>query len=185
MFRWMRDFCLRVSVEFAPLSEEIVDIGTRYAVRRRRPLESADHMLGDGGRPNNVINSVRLNASKAWCSFSVPPEIAELARIQLRITHRRVDRLVAEIVLQAPCVMPGLSERKATRMAQHMRMHREPEPCRHAGAPNQFRHAIARERRAALGDRGKPASRCTRRRARSSSPRIGCVAGLPCLTRRT
>ena len=34
------------------------------------------------------------------------------------------------------------------------------------------------------GDRGS-CSRCRRRSARSSSPTIGCVAGVPCLTRRT
>ena len=48
--------------------------------------------------------------------------------------------------------------------------------------------ASRRERRGALGDKDErrlSCSRCSRRNALSSSPQIGCVLGVPFLTRRT
>ena len=51
--------------------------------------------------------------------------------------------------------MPGLGQRKAARMAQHMRMDAEAEPSRHAGAGNQLVDAVAGEGFAALGDKDR------------------------------
>ena len=100
----------------------------------------------------------------------------------------RMDVLVPELGLQGACVMALVRRREAAGVAEPVRMYLERQPCGSTGAHDRASEPGSRERRAALrganGDRGS-FSRCRRRSARSSSPMIGCVAGVPSLTRRT
>ncbi len=84
--------------------------------------------------------------------------------------------------------MPVIGELKPASMPEHMRMGFEakrPLPARStilakpAGLNGAPRSDVNTK-----GDLGS-CSRCSRRRARSSSPRIGCVLGVPCFTLRT
>jgi hypothetical protein len=79
--------------------------------------------------------------------------------------------------------MAGVGERIATGMPQHMGMDLEFEPGLASGPLNQLGKARGAEWRAPF--RYKDTSRRNRRRARSSTPVSGCVAGVPCFTRRT
>jgi len=84
--------------------------------------------------------------------------------------------------------MAGIGEGEAASTAQHVRMRLEREPGRGAGTLDQLGEARGGEGRATLAVKtnGDGAlSRRSLRSARISSPRNGCVAGLPFLTRRT
>jgi len=66
------------------------------------------------------------------------PEAFEPGRGQLRIAHRVLDVLVSEIRLKGAGIMPFGSQRKATGMAQHVRVGLELEP---GGLTSAFHHA--------------------------------------------
>jgi hypothetical protein len=96
---------------------------------------------------------------------------------------------MAEIALQCPGVVALIGQSETAGVPEHVGVSLETKLCGLTSALHHPGKTGGRERRAALlvntnGDFGS-CSRCSRRRARNSSPRIGCVAGEPFLTRRT
>ena len=59
---------------------------------------------------------------------SVLPKIPEPLWRQLRVADRMRNVLVAEVLLDRPCILPIIRQVKATSMAQLMRMDREFNP---------------------------------------------------------
>ena len=91
-------------------------------------------------------------------------------------------------ILNPARVMPGIRQGVAAAVSQHVRVHRERKPGALADALDKAVHRVGGERAAALRGEHKGAvreCRCSSRRARISSPRKGCAAGLPFLARRT
>lgn len=94
-----------------------------------------------------------------------------------------------EVSLQRPRVVPFIGQRKPTCVSQHMSVSLEAQlaPCPgsldHSGEPGVLNGAPRSDvnTKGLLGS----CSRCSRRRARNSSPSNGCVLGVPCLSRRT
>src|SRR5262249_48449277 len=132
----------------------------------------------------NIGPSSRRTLSRTVLS----PEILEPIRRQLRVAHRVLDILVPKPCLQGPRVMSGISQGIAAGVAQHMRKDGEG----HTGAPaealEQRAEALSRHRtpRSLVNTYGDAScSRCRRRRARISSPCIGCTEGVPFLLLRT
>ena len=122
-------------------------------------------VAGKGGLPDRYIIDRWRFTCKAADGRTIrdevlaevsPPEIVELAAIQLGIAHRAVDALVPEVVLQAARIMPGLRQREAACMAQHVRMHAEAKARRLASARDQLAYAGARKGRPALSDKHRP-----------------------------
>ena len=94
-----------------------------------------------------------------------------------------------EIGLQRPGVVALVGQREATGVPQHVRVNLEAEPGSLASA---LQHAgkaavVNGEPRSDVNTNGDfgSCSRCSRRRARISSPMMGCVAGVPFLALRT
>ena len=96
---------------------------------------------------------------------------------------------MAEIGLQGAGVVPLVRQLVAAGMPQHVRMRLEAELC-HVPARSIMRanpaglNGAPRSDVNTNGDFGS-CSRWSRRRARNSSPRMGWVLGVPCLTLRT
>ena len=55
----------------------------------------------------------------------LPPEVLEPVGGQLGVAHRMLDVLVAEPGLQSARIVPGIGQRIAAAMAQHVRMDRK------------------------------------------------------------
>lgn len=85
---------------------------------------------------------------------------------------------MAQVGLQCPRIVPLVCEGVATGVPQHVRMRLETKPCRvagslyHAGEAPAMVNGAPRSDMKTNGDFGS-CSRCSRRKARSSSPRIG------------
>jgi hypothetical protein len=104
------------------------------------------------------------------------------------IAHCVLNAFVPQIGLQRPGIVAGIGQRIATGMPKHVGMNAEFE----AGSTPARSTILAKPavlNGAPLSDRKTNsdcgASRRNRRRARSSAPASGCVAGVPCFTRRT
>ena len=65
---------------------------------------------------------------------SIAPEVGKALGIQLRIAHRMLHVLVLQIVRNRPRILPGIGQRIAGGMPQHMRMDGAREPGRPARA---------------------------------------------------
>src|SRR5262249_51287564 len=72
----------------------------------------------------------------------VPPEIGELARVKLGVTHRAVYAFVPKVVLQAAGVVPSFGQGESAGMAQHMRVNPEAETGGLASPRNQLVYAV-------------------------------------------
>ena len=79
------------------------------------------------------------------------PEVLEPARRQLGVSHRVLDVAVAEVSLQRSRIVALVGQRKATGVAQHVRMSRKAELGLDASALHHARKACRGERRAPLG----------------------------------
>ena len=88
------------------------------------------------------------HAAHLWIDSTTTPQSLQINKI--------ADRGYYFSVLQPARVMPGLGERKATRMTQHVRMHAVAEACGLARARDQLVYSITGERRAALADKHRP-----------------------------
>ena len=109
----------------------------------------------------------------------VRKEAFEPNRRQFRVTDGMLDRLVAEIVLDGPRIVAVMGELVAAGVPQHVDVNREAELGPFANVLDLPIDGVRRERRV-------PRSLVNTnfrslRSARNSSPRIGCVAGLPIL----
>ena len=78
------------------------------------------------------------------------PEVLEPARRQLGVSHRVLDVAVAEVSLQRPGIVALVGQRKATGVAQHVRMSRKAQLGLDTSALHHARKACRRERRAPL-----------------------------------
>ena len=96
---------------------------------------------------------------------------------------------MAQVGLQCPRIAALVGQRETAGMPQHMRMSLEAQPGSDAGALDKPCEAGSAEGRTTLGCEDERRFRflltCSRRGTRSSSPRIGCIAGVPALARRT
>ena len=96
---------------------------------------------------------------------------------------------MAEIGLQGAGVVPLVGQCEPAGVTQHVRMALERQsrldasPLHHPGKPSRG-EGPARSLVKTNGDLGS-CSRCNRRKALNSSPMIGWVLGVPCLTLRT
>ncbi len=96
---------------------------------------------------------------------------------------------MAEPSLDCAGIMPVVGEGIAAGMAKHVRVglqfETQPSACRPLNHPRKpaVVNGVPRSLTKTKGDGGL--SRCRRRKARRSSPRSGCVLGVPFLTRRT
>jgi hypothetical protein len=124
------------------------------------------------------------HAETAMGRSLLPPEVFE----PVRRPDRVLNVAVTEVRLQGARVMAGIGQGEAARVSQHVRARLEGEAGRLAGTLDLLaKPAVANGAPRSLvktnGDGGL--SRCSLRRARISSPRNGCVAGVPFFTRRT
>jgi hypothetical protein len=78
------------------------------------------------------------------------PEVFEPARRQLGVSHRVLDVAVAEVSLQRPRIVALVGQRKAARVAQHVRMSRKAQLGLDTSALHHASKACRRERRPAL-----------------------------------
>src|SRR5262249_58802653 len=78
----------------------------------------------------------RKRVSSVW---SIPPEVLEPVRRQLRIANRRHDRLMAQIVLDGPSVLAVIGELVTAGMAQHVAVDQEREA---SSLPSPRHHAL-------------------------------------------
>ena len=119
----------------------------------------------------------------------IPPKILETPRRQLGISHGVLDVLVTEVGLKRPRVVALRRQCETAGVPQHVWMRLETElsfyarPFHH---PSETGRGEGRPRSEVntKGDFGA-CSRWSRRSERNSSPMIGWVLGLPCLTLRT
>jgi hypothetical protein len=108
-----------------------------------------------------------------------PPEILEPVRRQRRVHRRGRDRAMPQPSLDCPRVVPLVGKCIAAGMAKHVRV-RFQLKAGACGCPLDQPPKASRRERAprsltnTKGD-GRVASRCSRRRARLSSPCRGCV----------
>jgi len=116
----------------------------------------------------------------------VRKEAFEPNRRQFRVTDGMLDRRVAEIVLDGPRIVAVIGELVAAGVPQHVDVNREAELGPFANVLDLPIDGVRRERRVprSLVNTNLvcgPWSARSLRSARNSSPRIGCVAGLPIL----
>jgi hypothetical protein len=83
--------------------------------------------------------------------LSVPPEILEPRRRQLRVAHGVRDVAVAQPILQRPRIVAGVCERVAAGVAEHVGVDREGHLGARADSLDQPVHVCRREGAAALG----------------------------------
>jgi len=97
---------------------------------------------------------------------------------------------VAQVRLKAPGIVSLVGQGEPAGMPEHVRVSLELEPGGLTGALDHAGEARRRKRSAALRRKDEGRFRfllalCSRRRARISSPRIGCVLGVPFFALRT
>src|SRR5262249_50284951 len=59
---------------------------------------------------------------------SVPPKLVEPLRCQLGVPDRVLDILVAEVMLDGPCILAVIDKLEACRVTKHMRMNCAAQP---------------------------------------------------------
>src|SRR5262249_3008161 len=91
--------------------------------------------------------------------LSIPPEVPEPRRRQLRIAHRVPDAFVAKVSLERACIGAFIRELVAASMAEHVGMGLERQLGLLASALHQPIEAIGRERAAALAGEHKRSGR--------------------------
>ena len=77
-----------------------------------------------------VYDTFAFVGARAGASRDLPPEVFEPIRGQLGVAHRVLDVVVPEVGLQSARIVPGIGQRIAAAVAQHVRMDRK----RHFGA---------------------------------------------------
>src|SRR5262245_49985416 len=85
-----------------------------------------------------------------WPNRSAP-EVLEPKRRQLGVAHRVLDVLVPEICLQRAGIVAGISQRIASRVAEHVRMDRKGHASALTDAAEQGVEALGRHRSTSLG----------------------------------
>ena len=113
----------------------------------------------------------------------IAPEILKSRRRKLGVADRVLNVVVAEVRLQRPCVVPLVGQRVTAGVPQHVRVRLEAQlglvPARSIMRANPaVVNGAPRSDVNTKGDFGSW-SRWSRRRARSSSPRIGWTLGVP------
>ena len=105
------------------------------------------------------IRGLCFVGARAGAGRDLPPEVFEPIRGQLGVAYRVLDVLVPEVGLQSARIVPGIGQRIAAAMAQHVRMDRKwhlrpgPDPA------EQRMKRLRRHRPLALGHedvRGRP-----------------------------
>ena len=102
--------------------------------------------------------------------FSIPPEISKSVRRQFRAAHSVLDIAVPKPRCISQCVAAGVP--------QHVRVDGEWHLCPLA-QPRKRVKTLGRHRATPLSGKDMRPLRCRRRRARISSPCIGCTLGVP------
>ena len=115
---------------------------------------------------------------------SALPEIFEPIGRQLGVAHRMLDVPMPEIGLQGSRIVPLVGQREAAGMRGWAR---KPSLAARRHVPRAWPDVENGDPRSDVNTNGDfgSCSRCSRRSARISSPRIGWVLGVPLLTRRT
>jgi hypothetical protein len=114
----------------------------------------------------------------------VPPKILEPVGRHVGVPDRVLDVLVPEVVLQGPRVVAIVGQLEPAGMAKHVGMDREWHLGGLAEALDEAVEPDGADWSAALGNEYVGVLRVLAlRRARSSSPRIGCTLAIPFLTR--
>jgi hypothetical protein len=110
---------------------------------------------------------------------STSPEILEPRRRQLGVSHGVLDVAMPQVSLQGARVVPFVRERIAASVPEHVRVRLKAElGLRTTRAKPAVLKGAPRSEVKTKGDLGS-SSRCRRRRARSSSPRIGAAVLSP------
>ena len=98
-------------------------IASNVAIFRQRSMSRPARWRSPIGRVRNR-DMVRVSCSSISChaqrSFS--PEVLELRRRQLSVSHRVLNVLMTQVLLQRPRIVAPVSERVPARMTQHVRV---------------------------------------------------------------